>query len=374
MKFILLFFLLFIHSAFALDIKSNSYFLIEANSNKVLIEKQADLKLPPASITKIMTAYIVFSQIKSGKIKLNELVLISKTAAKKGGSKMFIATGSKVSVENLLKGMIISSGNDASIALAEYIAGTESEFAKLMNQTAKSLGMKNTNFRNSTGWPDTNHYSTPRDIAILARALILEFPELYKIFSQKEFTFGKSIKGIPITQRNRNGLLWLNEINVDGIKTGHTSAAGYCLVSSALRNDMRLISIVMKTTSPNSRKKESEKLLKHGLNKFNTKKLLRKNKAIMTVPVWKGDKDNFKVGVINDVYVTFIQGQEKNIKPSIKVNNNIIAPLNLHSKIGEIIFSLDNKVIRTEPLVALEPVNTGDFFNNLYDSIMLLFN
>ena len=365
---------MFIHSAFALDIKSNSYFLIEANSNKVLIEKQADLKLPPASITKIMTAYIVFSQIKSGKIKMNELVLISKTAAKKGGSKMFIATGSKVSVENLLKGMIISSGNDASIALAEYIAGTESEFAKLMNQTAKSLGMKNTNFRNSTGWPDTNHYSTPRDIAILARALILEFPELYKIFSQKEFTFGKSIKGIPITQRNRNGLLWLNEINVDGIKTGHTSAAGYCLVSSALRNDMRLISIVMKTTSPNSRKKESEKLLKHGLNKFNTKKLLRKNKAIMTVPVWKGDKDNFKVGVINDVYVTFIQGQEKNIKPSIKVNNNIIAPLNLHSKIGEIIFSLDNKVIRTEPLVALQPVNTGDFFNNLYDSIMLLFN
>jgi len=345
---------------------------VEANSDTVLAEHNPDVKLAPASITKILTAYILFSQINQGKMALTDMVDISQEAAKKGGSKMFIRAGSQISLEDLLKGMLISSGNDASIALAEHVAGSEESFSDIMNETAAELGMTNSNFMNATGWPDDNHYSTAKDIAKLSKALIIRFPTLYKIFSQKKFTYGKSPKGIPITQSNRNGLLWVKSLNADGIKTGHTNAAGYCLVGATKREDMRLISVVLQTESKRERVKQSKVLLNFGIKNYRTKKMFKKDQPLSQIKVWKGSVSQVGIGVPQDAFVTVKKFELKELSTKIQAQKYLVAPLKKHQEIGTIQFLVKGVMVGSTPLVVLNEVPEAGFFGKLLDSLLML--
>lgn len=347
-------------------IAAKSYMMMDFASGKILSEKEADLPLAPASITKIMTSYVLFHELKEGNIHLNDLVTISKKAWKTPGSRMFIEVNRKVSVEDLLKGMIIQSGNDASVALAEFVAGSEDAFAALMNQHADQLGMTNTNFMNSTGLPHPEHLTTARDLGILAAALIRDFPDYYKWYAVKEFKFNK------IKQFNRNKLLWRDK-TVDGIKTGHTEAAGYCLVASSKREDMRLITVILGTKSTSARAQESQKLLNFGFRFYETHALYQANVPLKTVRVYKGNKTELALGLQENLHVTVPRGQRKNLKPSIKLQQIIEAPVSKGQQFGEVEVLLDNKVAAKVPVIALEDIPKGSLWQLGKDSVLLWF-
>ena len=346
-------------------IAAKSYILVDHNSNKIIAMNNADMPVAPASITKVMTAYVVFSELEEGNIQLSDLVTVSKKAWKTPGSRMFIKVNSKVSIEDLLQGMIIQSGNDASVALAEHIAGSEDTFAALMNQHAQELGMNNSNFLNSTGLPDPKHKTSAKDLAILANALIKRFPQYYKWYSTKEFTYNN------IKQPNRNSLLWRDN-TVDGMKTGHTEDAGYCLLSSAKRDDMRLISVVLGTKSVDARAQESQKLLNFGFRFYESHVIYPVEKALKNVRIFKGNSQRLPVGVAQNLAVTIPRGQYKNLKPSININTPLVAPISKGQQLGKVEIRLNNKLLSSSPLIALKTIETGSLWQQAKDSALML--
>jgi D-alanyl-D-alanine carboxypeptidase (penicillin-binding protein 5/6) len=349
------------------QLAATAYLLIDANSGRVLAERDADKPLPPASITKLMTSYIVSSEIERGAISHSDLVPISVTAWKKGGSKMFVREGTQVPVIDLMRGMIIQSGNDATIALAEYIAGSEEAFVDVMNQQAALLGMANTQFRNATGWPEEGHYSSPRDIALLAKALITEFPESYKLYSEKYFSYN------GINQPNRNKLLFRDK-TVDGVKTGHTEEAGYCLVASSEKEGMRLISVVMGTRSDDARAVESQKLLSYGFRYYHTHRLYEKDAVVSQTRVWKGVTENLSLGMGKDIFLTVPRGAEDNLIATASVDEIIEAPVVEGQELGRIVVTLEGEELLNAPLVSLSAIEKAGFFSRFADAISLFFH
>ncbi|MCF7988302.1 MAG: D-alanyl-D-alanine carboxypeptidase [Methylovulum sp.] len=347
------------------SIDARAYILRDFHTGKVLAENNADAKLAPASLTKIMTVYVVFREISNGHLHLDDVATISQKAWGTSGSRMFVEVNDQVKIEDLLKGVIIQSGNDASVALAEHVAGNESTFADMMNQHATRLGMTNSHFQNSDGLPSDDHYTTARDLATLTSALIKEFPEYYRWFSQKEFTYNK------ITQQNRNKLLSRDE-SVDGVKTGFTDEAGYCLVASALREDMRLISVVMGTNSANARANENQSLLNYGFRFFEAHRLYQGNTPLSEARVWKGDNKTVALGLPEDLYVTIPRRTYNDLKAEINVNKNIMAPIKAGDKFGSVNVTLKNEPIINKDLVALKTVEQGNIVRRLYDGAMMM--
>jgi D-alanyl-D-alanine carboxypeptidase (penicillin-binding protein 5/6) len=345
------------------SVAASSYLLMDFNSGRVLAEKDPDKRVAPASLTKIMTVYVVFRELKAGHLALDEKVTISQNAWETGGSKMFVEVNKQVPIEDLLQGVVIQSGNDASVALAEHVAGSEQTFATMMNEQAARLGMTNTHFENSMGLPTENHYSSARDLATLAQALIKEFPEYYRWDSQKEFTYN------GITQQNRNQLLW-RDPSVDGIKTGFTDDAGYCMVASAKREDMRLISVVMGTASANARANESQSLLNYGFRFFETHRLYEGGKALTEAKVRKGETSKLQVGLAEDVYVTAPRKHFSELKAETQLDKAILAPLNKGDAVGNLVVTLEGETIASKPLVAMDAIAQGGLFRRLYDAAM----
>lgn len=345
---------------------ARSYILLDFHSGAVVAEQQSAERVEPASITKLMTAYTVFNELKQGNISLKDLVTVSEKAWRTPGSRMFIEAGKQVSVEDLLKGMIIQSGNDASVALSEFIAGSETAFSALMNHHAEQLGLSNSNFVNSTGLPHVDHYTTARDISLLAHALIRHYPEYYKWYSIREFTYN------DITQANRNKLLWQDH-SVDGIKTGHTDSAGYCLVTSAQREGMRLISVVLGAKSETARLKESQALLNFGYRFFETKKMYEKEQEITQARAWKGTQEWAPLGLNHDLYITLPKGQYDQLQITSKVVSGIQAPIKKHMPYGNLEIKLDDKVLVQKPLIALQDVATGSLWQQVVDEVKLYF-
>jgi D-alanyl-D-alanine carboxypeptidase (penicillin-binding protein 5/6) len=346
------------------QVAASGYLLIDMDSHKVLAEKNSDQRLEPASLTKIMTAYVVFRELANGKIKLSDPVQISEKAWREPGSRMFVEVGKQVSVEELLKGMIIQSGNDASVALAEHIAGTEATFAELMNTHARRLGMTDTHFVNSTGLPAPEHYTTPRDITKVTEATIREFPQFYEWYSVHDYTFN------DIKQHNRNRLLWRDE-SVDGVKTGHTEAAGYCLVASAERNGDRLISVVMGTSGEEARARESQALLNYGFRFYETHLLYPSDEALKTLRVWKGDQEEIALAPARDVYVTIPRGQYDQLSADLILDPQVVAPLERGMALGRVDVRLGEEPVAQVPLVAQNDVAEGGFWHNTMDSMLL---
>ncbi len=347
------------------SIKGTGHLLIDYDSGHIISEDNANVRLEPASLTKMMTAHVVFGEIRAGNLKLDDMVMVSEKAWKTPGSRMFIEVGKQVSVEDLLKGMIIQSGNDASVALAEHIAGSESVFASVMNSHARELGMVDTNFVNATGMPDPNHYTTAADMAKLAISKIRDFPEFYKWYAIKSFEFNN------IKQQNRNKLLWRDK-DVDGLKTGHTEAAGYCLVASAKKDSMRLISVVMGTDSEKQRAEESMKLLNYGFRFFETHKLYAAGDALSQAKVWKGSSDQLPVGLAEDLFITIPRNQYDNLNASMHLNLPLQAPINQGTSVGEVRISLDGKEVINQPLVALRNIEEGGIVSQTIDSLMMM--
>ena len=353
------------------QLAAKSYVLMDGASGKVLVENNGDQRLPPASLTKLMTAYIATLEIRKGKIGEQDLVTVSEHAwrtggAASGGSTMFLPINSQETVDDLLHGIIIQSGNDASIALAEYIAGSEDAFADMMNETAEKLGMKNSHFMNATGLPHPEHYSSAHDMAILARAIINEDQEHYAIYSQKEF-FWNNIK-----QGNRNLLLW-RDSTVDGLKTGHTEEAGFCLVASAVRDGARMITSVFGTDSEKTRAAETQKLLTYGFRFFETQTFYKAGQELAQAQVWKGTTRQVKAGLAQDLSLTLPKGQVKQLKASMVLEPQLVAPLKQGDVIGKVEVKLGEEVVHSADLIALEPVEEGGFFRRLWDSIRLFF-
>ncbi len=339
---------------------------MDYHSGAVLAENGADKRLEPASLTKIMTAYVVFKELEEGNITLQDRVRVSKKAWKTPGSRMFIEVGKEVSVEDLIRGMIVVSGNDACVALAEHIAGSEAAFAALMNEHALRLEMENTHFTNSTGLPDPDHYTTPADILKVTRALIAEFPQYYPIYSEREFTYN------GITQKNRNRLLW-RDPSVDGVKTGHTQAAGYCLVASARREGMRLLSVVMGTRSEEARAEESQKLLNYGFRFYQTHRLFDAGEQVKSVRVWKGEVERLGLGLEETLHVTIPRGRYPDLKLRARVHPQITAPVRKGQALGRLLVELDGEVLADVPLVALRDVAEGGLIHNLVDGVLQIF-
>ncbi|AHY41357.1 D-alanyl-D-alanine carboxypeptidase [Stutzerimonas decontaminans] len=348
------------------QLAAKSYLLMDAASGEVLVEHNGDERLPPASLTKLMTAYIATLEIQKGQISDNDMVTVSEKAWRTGGSRMFIQVNTQVSVDDLLHGIIIQSGNDASVAMAEHIAGSEEAFADLMNSSAQRLGMTNTHFMNATGLPDPDHYSSASDMAKLARAIIYEDPAHYAIYAQKEF-FWNNIK-----QPNRNLLLWRDK-TVDGLKTGHTEEAGYCLVASAVRDNMRLISVVFGTDSEQARAAETQKLLTYGFRFFETRTFYQKGTELAQAQVWKGQQDKLKAGLAQDLTMTLPRGQVEKLQAVMSFNGTLTAPIQQGDVIGKVEVKLDDKVVRSTDLVALETIEEGGLFRRFWDSIRLFF-
>jgi D-alanyl-D-alanine carboxypeptidase (penicillin-binding protein 5/6) len=345
-------------------INAVGYILIDASSGEIIAKNNANERMEPASLTKMMASYIIANAVKQGKAKLTDEVKISKKAWQMKGSRMFIEVGKVIEFEKLLIGMIVQSGNDATIALAEHIAGDEESFVKLMNDAAKQLGMFDTHFVNATGLPHDEHYSTPRDMTILGLALIRDFPEHYEYYSRKEYTYA------GIKQFNRNQLLWRDE-SVDGIKTGHTESAGYCLVASARRGNMRLISTVLGTKSKDARSSESQKLLTYGFRFFETHKLYSANDELTQVKIWKGSSDALPLGIDQDLYITIPRGQYDKLDASMSINSKIVAPVTKGDVQGNVIINLGTKQVAKRDLISLSDVSQGSFWHNLIDSINL---
>ena len=346
-------------------IRSNAYILQDFDSGKILASKNIDQKNSPASLTKMMTVYVVSAELAEGRISQKDEVLISEKAWKMPGSRMFIEVNKKVLLGDLLQGVIIQSGNDASVALAEYVSGSEEIFADLMNQYASELGMTNSHFINSTGLPDEQHYTTAKDMAILAAALIRDAPEIYALHSVKEFTFNN------ITQQNRNKLLW-RDPSVDGIKTGHTESAGFCLVASAKKDNMRLISVVMGSESGTARAKASQSLLGYGFRFYETQKVYDANENITSVKVWKGDVEKLGLGINTDLYITFPRGQKNKLTTIFDLSDQYIAPLNKGDVQGNLKITLADNEVAEAKLIALQSVNEGSIIVRLKDSFRLL--
>jgi D-alanyl-D-alanine carboxypeptidase (penicillin-binding protein 5/6) len=347
-------------------IAATSYIIMDADTGTIIAEKKAHQQFPPASLTKMMTSYIVEYELTKGNISQDDKVLVSEKAWGTGGSRMFIKEGSQVPLGQLLKGIIIQSGNDASVAMAEYIAGSESAFASLMNQHAQLLGMNNTLFSNATGLPSENHYSSPYDLALLSRAIIQKFPQHYGIYSEKYFTYNN------IRQPNRNKLLWRDK-TVDGLKTGHTDEAGYCLVASAKRDGMRLITVVLGTKSEESRARESQKLLAYGFRFYRTHELYEADKQLSLVKVWGGKESTVSLGLADGLSVTIPRGQAKDLKAIMDIDEEVKAPVVEGQTYGMLRISLDGKEVKALPLVALNGVEEGGFFKKIWDNIILFF-
>lgn len=347
-------------------IAATSYILQDYNSGQIIAEKDADTRLAPASLTKIMTVYVAFRELKNGNLSLDEITTISEKAWRTPGSRMFVEVNDLVSIKDLLKGVIIQSGNDATVALAEHITGDESTFATLMNQHAARLGMVNTHFTDSNGLPAPEHFSTARDMAMLTKALIKEFPDYYAWFSEKEFTYNK------ISQGNRNQLLW-RDPSVDGVKTGYTEDAGYCLVASAIRNNMRLISVVMGTKSVKARTIESQSLLGYGFRFFESHLLYKAGQSLNETKVWKGEESRLDLGVNEDLFVTVPRGQYGALDAKMSIDNIIIAPVSKGQVFGSVDVSLNGNAIINKPLVALKPVAEGGIVQQLFDQALLKF-
>lgn len=348
------------------DIDVKGYVLMDADSGAIIAEKNMNQRLQPASLTKLMTLYIAFQALKSGQIHLNNKVTISIKAWNTGGSRMFLKEGAEVPVTLLIQGITVASGNDACVAIAQYIAGTEQTFAQIMNQTAERLGMKNSHYVDSTGLPRSDHYSTPYDMALLARAIINGFREYYHFFSQKWLTYNN------ITQPNRNRLLW-RDISADGLKTGHTDEAGYCLISSAKRNDMRLIAVVMGATTDGGRADDSEALLNYGFRFYQTRLLFDANKGITKKRIWLGKEKYIDFGLENPLYVTVPVGDYKNLKASLQLDQNLRAPILKCKAYGEIIVMLYGKLIAKAPLIALQNDSRAGIFLRIWDHVTLFF-
>ncbi|WP_461517808.1 D-alanyl-D-alanine carboxypeptidase family protein [Porticoccus sp.] len=349
------------------ELSASAWILVDANTGKVLVEHNADQQLPPASLTKMMTSYIVASELHNGKIKEQDMVPISVTAWKMGGSKMYVREGTQVPLIDLLRGVIIQSGNDASVALAEYLAGGEGAFADVMNQQAKLLGMKNSTFHNATGWPSDGHLTTARDLSLLARALIQDYPEHYGIYAEKYFEYNN------IKQPNRNRLLW-RDSSVDGLKTGHTEEAGYCLVASAVRNGMRLISVVMGTSGEEARARESQKLLAFGFRYYETGKVYSKGDVLQeNTRVWYGVEDTVNLVSPEDVYLTIPRGSKDQLEAKILVDETIEAPLIDSQPLGRLTVSFEGEQLLDTPLVADRSVEEAGIFSRMWDAITLFF-
>ncbi|QKX17528.1 D-alanyl-D-alanine carboxypeptidase family protein [Microbulbifer sp. YPW1] len=344
------------------QLAASAYLLIDAHTGQVLVEHDADKQIPPASLTKMMTSYIVSEELDKGAIKEQDMVNISEKAWRKGGSKMFVKVGDKVPVIDLLRGVIVQSGNDASIALAEYVSGSEEVFAEVMNQQAQLLGMQDTHFVNATGWPAEGHVTTARDLGKLARALIQDHPDHYALYSEKYFRFN------GINQPNRNRLLWRDPA-VDGIKTGHTEEAGYCLVASAVKRGMRLISVVVGTDSDEKRAAETQKLLAYGFRYYQTHKVYGSNDVLQTERVWAGKTDTVGIAVKNDVFVTIPRGGEESIKADLIIDGELKAPLAKGQQVGKVVVTLDGETVADVPAVVAEDVEEAGFFKRIWDAV-----
>jgi D-alanyl-D-alanine carboxypeptidase (penicillin-binding protein 5/6) len=353
------------------QISASGYILMDAQSGRVISEQNADQRLPPASLTKLMTSYVLSYELAEGNVANSDMVTISKNAWAQnpvfaGSSLMWIEVGKQVKLEDLHKGVVISSGNDASVAVAEHLAGSESAFADVMNQHGRLLGMNNSHFSNSHGLPNPDHYTTARDLATLAKA-ILAFPEEYALYSEPDFTYNN------IRQTNRNRLLWKDD-SVDGLKTGHTEEAGYCLVTSAKKNDMRLISVVMGASSQSAREKETQKLLAYGFRYFETHQLYTAADQLVQAKIWAGSSDLLPLGVARDIHLTIPRGQHKAIKAVMNINEVIKAPATKGKVYGELLVTLNGEELLREPLIALQSVEKGGLFKQLWDAIMLFFS
>jgi D-alanyl-D-alanine carboxypeptidase (penicillin-binding protein 5/6) len=345
---------------------AKSYLLMDFNSERILVEKNPDMAIEPASITKLMTSYVVFKELAEGNITLEEMAPVSEKAWRTGGSRMFIEPDMQVSVEDLVKGMVIQSGNDASVALAENVAGSEAVFAELMNQHAQSLGMLSSNFKNSTGLPHDDHYSSARDLATLAQAVIHEFPEYYKWYSIKEFTYN------DIKQPNRNNLLWRDD-SVDGMKTGHTDDAGYCLVASATRDGMRIISVVMGTASAKSRIDGSQTLINYGFRFFETRLLFQGGVEITSARIWKSANETSSLGLLEDLRMTIPRGSYDDLESTLNVPSVLLAPVAEGQPLAELKVSLNGDELVSEPLRALGDNPNGSIWQRTRDSVILWF-
>jgi D-alanyl-D-alanine carboxypeptidase (penicillin-binding protein 5/6) len=343
-----------------------SYVLKDFNSGSTIASNKPDSRVEPASLTKVMTAYLIFEALQKGQLKLNQTIPVSTKAWKVEGSKMFIEPNKPVTVDELLHGLIIQSGNDAATALAEALGGSEEQFATMMNNKATSLGMKNTHYVNATGLPDPQHYTTANDLATLASTLIRDFPADYKrLYSVKAYTYNK------ITQANRNRLLWLDP-NVDGMKTGHTNSAGYCLIASSNRDNSRLVSVILGADSVNARSIESQKLLNFGSQFFESSLVYKKNQTISEVPVWKGDRKTVAATVNKDLYFSLPKGDYARVKANMISQEPLIAPIKANQVIGKIVFSLDGKIIAETKVIAAKEVAIGGIFSRMIDSIRLM--
>ncbi len=348
-------------------IAAKAYLLVDFNTGKQLAAHDVELRVDPASLTKLMTAYLTFTALKQGRIRPHQQVPVSVKAWKTIGSRMFIEPRKPVTVKQLLNGMIVQSGNDASIALAEAVAGSEEVFVQLMNREAQRLGLKHTHFVNATGLPDPQHYSTAGDLALLASAIIRDFPKYYELYSQKEFTYNN------IKQANRNRLLWTDP-TVDGVKTGHTDSAGYCLITSAKRGEHRLLSVVLGAASERARAVESQKLLNYGFQFYESFRVQAKNQPVATLEVFKGKADTVKAGFLADVYVTLPKGQRSKLKASVESLQPLLAPIAAGQRVGTMKISVDGKTYRELPVVALENVPAAGILGRSWDSLRLLFH
>ena len=374
-RLVLLFSLLMAPAAWSADIvppppqlAAKSWVLMDAASGSVLVDHQGNTRLPPASLTKLMTAHVAALELQRGRIKETDLVTISEKAWRMGGSKMFVKVGNQVAVSDLLRGIIVQSGNDASIALAEHLAGGEDTFAALMNQEAKRLGLADTHFVNATGWPAEGHYSSALDMARLARAIVIEDPEHYALYAEKEFVWN------GIKQPNRNLLLW-RDPTVDGLKTGHTEEAGYCLVASSKRDGQRLIASVFGTGSENARATETARLLAYGFNFFDSKTFFKQGETVQSVAVWKGAARTLKAGVASDFAAALPKRTSREYQTRIvPAEGEVVAPVVAGAPLGRIeLVDGDGKVVMQAPLVALEAVEEGGFFRRMWDGIRLFF-
>lgn len=352
------------------EVAAKGHILIDFDTGKVLSESNADMSLAPASLTKMMTSYVIGTELKNGNIKNEDMVTISKNAWAKnfpGSSLMFIEVGTQVSVADLNKGIIIQSGNDACVAMAEHIAGSESAFVDLMNAHAQRLGMHNTRFGNAHGLPSADNYTTPRDMAKLSAAMIRDVPDEYAIYAEKEFSYNN------IRQYNRNSLLWDRSLDVDGIKTGHTDEAGYSLITSATRDGMRLVSVVMGTASEQARAAENKKLLTYGFRFFETITPYQAGEKFAEQRIWQGDKENIALGILDAVQITIPRGQQKNLQADFSLNQQLIAPITKGQQVGTVYLKLNGEDIASYPMVALEDVAEGGFFSRMIDYIKMKF-
>ena len=347
-----------------LDVRS--YILIDFETGAVLAEQEADERAEPASISKIMTSYVAAEALASGAIALDDVTTVSEKAWRMEGSRMFIEVGKQVTVDELLQGIIIQSGNDASVAIAEYISGTESVFSDVMNQHAARLGMTNSSFANSTGLPDQGTYSTARDLAVLAAAFIRDYPDIYRRFSEREYTYA------DIRQFNRNRLL-TRDASVDGFKTGHTEAAGYCLVSSARRGDMRLVAVVMGAASDDARTEASQALLNYGFRFFESRRLYDVDDVVTSSRVWKGDADSVSLGVAQPLHVALPRGRYDDVSAAAEIDGELAAPLEAGEAVGRLVLTLDDVTVATAPLVTKQAVAGGSMFSRAVDEVKLWF-